>query len=177
MVTSMQIEAIRRLREECRVEDGGGGQCSVVSEELGLAYGWHIATGAYTALNGEVICEDHAWNVLPDGSIVDATADQFGEGFDVRIVAPTDPDYRRYRNEWSVDWNPDIMPVECPQQLGYSKWAGEVDIKQVTRLNRERGMGWWLQDKSAYLAYQAQQEVYAKRRERLRKPKAPSARM
>ena len=45
-------------------------------------------------------------NLLPDGSILDATADQLGEGKDVIVVHPSDKNYHRYRPEFSHDSMP-----------------------------------------------------------------------
>lgn len=165
-----QVDAVRCLREEVRAEEGGGGYCHVVSEVLACEYGWSLFSGAYTSLAGEVICEAHVWNLLPDGSILDATADQFGEGHDVRVLTPDNPDFLRYRAEWYPDWNPELCPCECPRQLGYSKWTGELDVAQAKRLTSERGEGWWLKDQTAYLAYQARQCDYASRRKRQGNP-------
>lgn len=156
------VDRIRELREEIRIEEGGGGMCAIVSEVLYVEHGWEIRSGVYTTKNGEVICEAHLWNVATDGTLIDATADQFGEGHDIRIIAPDDPDYPRYREEWYQDWNPDVAH-DCPRSLGYSQWAGELDIAQASRLKNERGDGWWLNDKTRLKQYQLSQEAYAKK--------------
>ena len=64
-----------------------------LEREFGLAQRW----GHLRLLDGSV-CWLHCWNESADGSLVDATADQFEEMFpgDVLILAPTDPLACRY---------------------------------------------------------------------------------
>jgi hypothetical protein len=42
----------------------------------------------------------HYWNVLPDFTIVDMTADQLMEGSDFRIIPKSHPDWYRYQPEF-----------------------------------------------------------------------------
>jgi hypothetical protein len=70
--------------------DNGG--CWLVTEELERRYGWPAVGGCW--LNFEGVHFSHVWNILPDGRIFDATADQFGQAAPgIRIVRGTD---RRY---------------------------------------------------------------------------------
>src|SRR5574343_1537395 len=83
-ITPKITQEIRNIRHEVRAIQGGDGQCHEVSEWIEGEYGWERIGGAYTAINGDVIASPHYWNMLPDGSILDATADQFGEGYEDR---------------------------------------------------------------------------------------------
>src|ERR1700740_618790 len=95
--TAEDIEWIRKLRHEIRTDEGGGGMCHFVSECIHNKFGWHAESGTLLDRNGDVIMGGgHVWNVLPDGAILDATADQIGEGRDIAIIEPDDPDYHRY---------------------------------------------------------------------------------
>lgn len=92
------IEAIRSLRQEVRLTAGClDGRCGAVSQalqdELGLLQRW----GHLRLLDGAV-CWLHCWNETADGSIVDATADQFEALFpgDILVLEPGDPLAGRY---------------------------------------------------------------------------------
>jgi hypothetical protein len=68
-----------------------------IRDELGYAYRW----GHLRLLDGGV-CWIHCWNQLPDGTIVDATADQFEErwlGGDrgVAVLTPRHASHPNYR--------------------------------------------------------------------------------
>jgi hypothetical protein len=160
MLDKDTLEQIRVIRDQIRAEEGGGGMCHYVAETLAARLGWEDISGVYTSLQGEVICEAHHWNRMPDGTIVDATADQFGEGHDVRLVLPGDDDYPRYRLEWYQDWNPVETPDLSPSALGYSLWTGELDADQAQRLKEQRGPSWWLGCLNALSTYLSQQEMY-----------------
>lgn len=51
------------------------GGCHLVSRWLEIHYGFRQIPGCFIGSYGEHI--SHCWNVLPDGRILDATADQF----------------------------------------------------------------------------------------------------
>lgn len=38
----------------------------------------------------------HSWNRSPDGTIVDATANQFGDANPIRVIPPNDPRQHYY---------------------------------------------------------------------------------
>jgi hypothetical protein len=71
-----------------------------MSEEIAIRFGFEENGGCYVTPAGHI---DHLWNMLPDGSILDATADQFvavdgqektdipGDG--IRVVASGDIRY------------------------------------------------------------------------------------
>lgn len=88
---------IRKIVDDVRRDEGAGGQCGFVSEMLANKYGWEHHGGYYHAPDGRVI-GDHQWNVHgPSGTIIDATADQHGEGHDIRVIPPSDPEHGRYQ--------------------------------------------------------------------------------
>lgn len=147
------VPSLKQEREAIRVEEGGGGMCHLVTELLWDRHGWARMPVSYLDRNGDVICAGHLISVLPDGSLLDATADQFGEGHDVRVLTPRQPDYGRYRPEFDEDFNPRIAP-EC---LGAFYWSGTEDYLAQNQLRAERGDGWWLKDTSSYARYLAHQ--------------------
>jgi hypothetical protein len=70
-------------------EERGG--CSLVSEELEETHGLFMDGGCYIDGRKHIA---HYWNKLPDGRILDVTADQFGEPWPgVRVTAGDDPRY------------------------------------------------------------------------------------
>lgn len=135
------IERIRAIRKEARDHEGGYGMCHEVSEWIMMKYGWERESGAYCTRDGEVCISGHYWNVLPDGSILDATADQTGDGHDIRIIAPSDPDHARYKREWDDDGNS----------------FSDQQYDDQDRLRAERGHGWWVSNQDQWLDYHRQQ--------------------
>lgn len=71
--------------------------CSVMSEVMNQWFGWEMDGGCYASdafKEGHHIA--HVWNILPDGRIIDTTADQFREGDTpdgIRVVPGDDPRY------------------------------------------------------------------------------------
>ncbi len=70
--------AILALRREVRFQDGRpyDARCSKVAEALQTQFGWKREWGRLRLLDSRV-CWQHCWNRLPDGRLLDATADQF----------------------------------------------------------------------------------------------------
>jgi len=64
--------------------------CYEVSTKIQRELGWTQTSGYY----GD---EGHYWNVLPDGTIVDAAHDQFDEDSPINVIAPSQGDYSMYR--------------------------------------------------------------------------------
>jgi hypothetical protein len=72
--------------------------------------GWALEEGEYRG--PEVAAESvrsilpywHSWNRLADDTIVDATANQFGDSDPIRVILPDDPRQQHYRKE------PDFKP-------------------------------------------------------------------
>jgi hypothetical protein len=158
-LTERRIARIRAVRHDIRVSEGGGGMCHEVTAWLSEAMPTVRLAVSYLAPSGEVACSGHYVSLLADGSILDPTADQFGEGHDVRLLGPRDPEYGRYRPEFDNDFNPALGDEEFgPVLAAWSpSWHGEGDYEQEKRLEEERGAGWWLDDPSSYVAYWEEQ--------------------
>lgn len=147
------VRRIRAARAYVRASEGGGGRCSVMSEILSIVFGWPMMSGTYLSSDGKVICGDgHVWNILPDGSFLDPTADQFGEGHDVRVVRIGTPEHRRYRIGIVDDGSFEDLVAAFPV-LADIVPDGFDDMKEDERLDLERGPGWWLADRSARWRY------------------------
>lgn len=162
-LTHKMIKDISEFREEVRRINGGDGMCHEVSEWIEGEYGWERVDGTYCARNGDVICSPHYWNRMPDGSILDATADQFGEGNDIRIIRPNDPEQKRYRPEWYSEYHPDD-PHYDPNHPR-DGWTGELDYDASERLQKERGDGWWVTDKEGHDRFWNRMAEYKKQDE------------
>lgn len=147
------VPSLKREREAIRVDEGGGGMCHIITELLWDRHGWARMPVTYLDRSGDVICAGHLICILPDGSLLDATADQFGEGHDVRVLTPRQQDYGRYRPEFDEDFNPRI----APEYVGAFFWSGTVDYLTQDQLRAERGQGWWLGDTTRYARYLAHQ--------------------
>jgi hypothetical protein len=92
-------ERVRAIRRRVRLESGRpDGRCGKVAEAIAAELGWAYRWGHLRLLDGG-ICWIHCWNQLPDGTIVDATADQFEERWlsDVVVLSPDDPLHAHYR--------------------------------------------------------------------------------
>lgn len=76
------------------------GLCHEVSEYIEQSYGLARTSGTIMARDLVTPICLHYWNVLPDMTIVDMTADQLQEGFDFRIIPPGHPDWYRYQPEY-----------------------------------------------------------------------------
>lgn len=95
----------RHVAFDSRTWDSGG--CGIVSEVINVRYGIEMDGGCYLpnpwGMVGEPGTEHiaHVWNRLPDGRILDTTADQFAVHGDVfparadgiRVTAASDPRY------------------------------------------------------------------------------------
>lgn len=148
--TDMDLDAMVRERALWRAKDGGGGMCHRVARAVDSRFGWPMVTeGTYLSRDDEVICgSGHCWNVLPDGSVLDATADQWCEGHDVRIVRPNEPDYLRYRVGFDHAFNSDIPNRRWPE-LDSCPWNGKSDAWLDGDAGVARGHGWWSADPEA----------------------------
>lgn len=84
------------------------GLCMDVSDwlegESGISFKRH--SGVITAPDLKTPICLHSWVVLPDGSILDATRDQFFDGPDVVLLKPGTQDWLRYQPEFDDDFNP-----------------------------------------------------------------------
>jgi hypothetical protein len=161
------IAMIRKAREVIRREEGGGGMCHMVSEWINAVYGWERNSGVVVSRDGEIQIDAHYWNELPDGSILDSTADQMGENKDIEIVHPSDPEYGRYAEEWMQDYHPHHPDWKAdPKRLGHrrpEKFTGIEDYDLAAQIKDERGQNWWVTHPEQLRQYLEQQLVYAKK--------------
>jgi predicted GNAT family acetyltransferase len=166
-LTPELVARLQEIRHQCRVDNQGGGACHLVSEWIEDEFGWRRTSGTYTSRDyQDVAIAGHLWNILPDGSILDATADQTGEGHDIRVIAPDDPEYHRYRPEWYDDYHPGHEEYENEDFSKYREvyhpgfdasrypaFNGEQDYDAGARLSKERGQHWWATDREQLERY------------------------
>lgn len=153
---------VRRIREECRSQEGGGGMCHFVTEILQDRMGLSRLPVSYLSEDGKVIVAGHLVSLLGDGTIFDPTADQFGEDEDIRIISPDDEAYARYRPEFTDEYNPNVDPQRL---AGWGRWwSGDADCidESVNKMNF--GEGWWLENTSKLVEYYTDQIRYAEDR-------------
>lgn len=102
-LTAVDFAHMQQVTDRIRTEEGLGGQCGWVAEVLFNTHGWAMYGGVYHSADGHPV-GDHVWNVHEaTGTIIDATADQFGEGAEVRVLPPEHPLYGRYRHAESEE--------------------------------------------------------------------------
>jgi hypothetical protein len=97
-------------------------------------FGWPTFQGVILSPAGEPVSV-HWWNLLPDGSVLDALA----TGPDIAEAAvfpPGTDEWRRYRREWHAAYNPDLAE-RFPELEGVS-WTGEADIARIMRSRAAR---------------------------------------
>jgi hypothetical protein len=95
-----KLEPVRGIRSRVRLASGRpDGRCGKVAEAIESELGWAYRWGHLRLLDGG-ICWIHCWNQLTDGTVVDATADQFEERWlgDVAVLSPGDPLHHCYRS-------------------------------------------------------------------------------
>lgn len=111
MLTAAQRAALVALRSEQRRLNAtyldlpaaaNTGGCHLVAPEAAALLSKLGAThrsGYFDARAlGDETAVDHHWVALPDGTIIDPTADTFGCGeLGIAVIAPCDPAARRYR--------------------------------------------------------------------------------
>lgn len=150
------------LRETVRADEGGGGMCHVVSEIMEERHGWPRLSVAYLSEMGDVICAAHVVSLLPDGSVIDWTRDQFGEGHSVSLISADASEIGRYRPEFYEDFHPGHPDdTDGVMAAWLDTYAGHTDCDEQDRLSEERGRGWWLEDLTALDEYRAKQTAYA----------------
>jgi hypothetical protein len=75
MIATADLDEARAIRRRVRLASGRpDGRCGKVAEAIAAELGWAYRWGHLRLLDGE-ICWIHCWNQLPDGRVVDATAD------------------------------------------------------------------------------------------------------
>lgn len=156
-----------KMREVIRHDEGLGGQCHEMAQMLWDLYGWEGVSGTYLAPNGEPACSNHFWNNLPDGSILDTTADQLGEdGRTIRIIHPDDPQWRRYTSEWHEDWHPEHPDYDSSwdmEKRDTALYSGKPDMDRENDIRAEHGGDryWYVgADRSHVDAYRDKERKY-----------------
>jgi hypothetical protein len=99
-IPAEEVRWVRRIRRLVRRASGRpDGRSARVAEAIHADLGWPLRWGHLRLLDGSV-CWIHCWNQLPDGALVDATADQFEERWlgDVVVLSPGDPHFTHYRS-------------------------------------------------------------------------------
>jgi hypothetical protein len=138
--------------------------CHLVTEALQAKYGWERLYVSYLTPEGEIICGGgHVISILPDGSILDPTRDQFGEGYSVSLIHVDSPEMGRYRPEFYDDFHPG-HPDAAGQLEGWADaFDGRMDFDVQDALEEERGKCWWLADMTHMNAYRAKDAEYSGR--------------
>lgn len=82
-LSSEHLDIIRNIVQEL-IDEGdcnfkGGASCGVASEEIAKQLGWDMRYGSIYNDDGELIDDDHAWVIKPDGTIIDPTISQFSD--------------------------------------------------------------------------------------------------
>lgn len=95
------LRRLHAVRREVRLRDArpNDGRCGNVTAALASEFGWDGEWGYLRLLDGTVSWV-HCWNRLPDGTIVDATADQYQDLWlgDVVVLAASDARAAHYRH-------------------------------------------------------------------------------
>jgi hypothetical protein len=147
-MTDLQLEEIRAYRHQKRLA-GCWGACFEVACFIEHHYGWRRVDGVYALPDGRPVFL-HSWNVMPDGCLLDGTADQFGEGLDIALHSPGTPAFSRYREKYSAAHNP-----HQTSWLGTRAYIGMSDQTFWDRQEAGKALfpGWWLTDRSDYLVW------------------------
>src|SRR5919197_4112700 len=99
IMRTADLERVRAIRRQVRLASGRpDGRCGKVAEALQTELGWAYRWGHLRLLD-DGICWIHCWNQVPNGTVVDATADQFEERWlgDLAVLPPGDPLQASYR--------------------------------------------------------------------------------
>jgi hypothetical protein len=160
-LTAELTAEIRQVRHEARVENGGGGMSHVVGEYLEFKYGWPRPYVTVLSDDGKVICAPHVVNILPDGSLLDSTRDQFGFADDIAIIRAGSAEMANYRPEFDRDWFPRSRDDEDGHLIEYHPtYLGKPDDELANRNSDKLGRGWWLRDPTLLDAYDAVDAEY-----------------
>jgi hypothetical protein len=127
VISSAELEEAHAIRRRVRLESGRpDGRCGKVAEAIEAELGWAYRWGHLRLLDGG-ICWIHCWNQLPDGTVLDATADQFEERWlgDMAVLPPGDPLQASYR----------------PAPPGHLFWTVRMGGQRWLLVRRARGDG------------------------------------
>lgn len=155
------LTEIRNIRHEIRAEHNGGGMCHMVGEYLEAKYGWPRPYVTVLSDDGKVICAPHVVNILPDGSLLDSTRDQFGFADDIAIIRAGSPEMAKYRPEFDRDWFPRSRDDEDGHLIEYeATYLGKPDDELAEHNSDTLGRGWWLRDLALLDVYDAANAEY-----------------
>jgi hypothetical protein len=142
------LHAIRTHRHKVRLAGCWGG-CYEVACFIEYQFGWRRVDGVYALPDGRPIFL-HSWNITPDGSLCDGTADQFGEGDDVVCLDADCGQAKRYREKYTTAYNPSVTPwLKDAPYIGLPDrqfWDGREETRTLEP-------GWWLVDREQYLSW------------------------
>jgi hypothetical protein len=167
MIADLQMEEIRAHRHRMRLAGCWGG-CYEVACFIEHRFGWRRVDGVYALSDGRPIFL-HSWNVAPEGFLCDGTADQFGEGGDIVILAAQAVQARRYRDKYTAAHSPSVTPwLKGAPYIGVPDRQFWEDAEEKKKLPP----GWWLDDRAGYLSWFAsgarQYPMFATMRDRYR---------
>ncbi|KQW30122.1 hypothetical protein ASE36_21965 [Rhizobium sp. Root274] len=147
-LTTEQMDAVRSYRHTVRLAGCWGG-CYEAACFIQHRFGWQRVDGVYALPDGRPIFL-HSWNLMPDGSICDGTADQLGEGEDVACLPVDCGQSKRYREKFTLAHNPSVTPwLHGLPYVGISDRQFWDDAEEAKALEP----GWWLADKHDYLSW------------------------
>ena len=99
MITSEQMEILEGIYEQSPLSSLTPEKaCWEVSSDVADRLGWP-QRGGYYDWGGPWGPEGHFWNEMPDGTIVDASHDQFDPDVPINVVAPGTPEHDRYQTD------------------------------------------------------------------------------
>lgn len=125
--TVAEIEDAASIRREMGDQDMPRGEAVQVAHLIDCYLGWRMIEGVILDDAGDPVCA-HAWNVLPDGGIIDATADLHG-ALSPRVLGREQPEIRHYRREWTATYNPSLHDMFA--ELRGIRWTGELDALRM----------------------------------------------
>jgi hypothetical protein len=116
------------IRDEIRDLDGLPRGEAVQAAWLVECYmGWPMFEGVLLGEDGSPQ-RFHAWNLLPDGSVLDVSSDLHG-GEGPVVAGPGSAAARRYRAEWTPAYNPSLSSLH--PELAGARWDGRTDLSVI----------------------------------------------
>jgi hypothetical protein len=108
------LEEARQIRAQEREGDSGSaqrmaGNCGSIATLAADRFGWDVESGVYIH---EGTRQDHVWNTLADGTVVDISHDRFGEP-DIAVARPGSTEHARY-HPYCWTYRPQEEADACP---------------------------------------------------------------
>lgn len=121
-LTADDLTYIATVVEDVRTSEASGGQCAFVVEILGYDFGWIGLGGIYHSPDGHPT-GDHVWAWHePTDTFIDPTADQFGEGADMRILPADHPLRDRYRHAETEEQEEEWLDAARARRDAEGEW-------------------------------------------------------